>query len=81
MTYLTTFLLSKATLPRRTRAVTSVLVPTPRFASRRSSRNISAFSFPPFFFFLEEALEMIEILLSDPVLSSPVSLAAYGGLP
>ena len=43
LTYLTTSPFSSATFPRRTNAVTSVRLPTPRFASSRSRRNISTF--------------------------------------
>ena len=44
-TYLTTSPFSNATLPRRTNAVTSVRLPTPRFAKSLSNRNISTFCF------------------------------------
>jgi len=43
--YLTTSPFSNATFPRRTNAVTSVRLPTPRFAKSLSRRNISTFCF------------------------------------
>jgi len=44
-TNLTTSPFSNATFPRRTNAVTSVRLPTPRFAKSLSRRNISTFCF------------------------------------
>ncbi len=67
-TYLTTSPFSKATLPRRTSAVTSVLEPTPLLANRRSRRNMASFLAAPsflegFFFFLVVFSSLLLLLM------------------